>query len=356
MKQIFFRVDSSLQIGSGHLMRCLTLASQIKNKAKIVFISRGLEGNMNRLISQNGFDILQLPNVELNSALNGYEKWLMIKLLDDAEQTKDVLESKSVDLIIIDHYAIDEMWEKQIRPYVKKIMVIDDLANRKHDCDILLDQNYYKSMNGRYQGLIPEKCKLLLGPRYALLREEFYEAKNFVRERDGIIKNILVFFGGSDLTNETMKVLRAIATFKQSQIIVNVVVGGSNPYKEEIKRYCEQHDTMKYYCQIDYIARLMNEADLAIGAGGSTTWERCFLGLPAIVIAIADNQIAISQDCADAGYIKYLGTNDSVSEQQICIAMKEMTRERLINFQKKSQLGGEKIDWFKLLFASSNVG
>ncbi|WP_110955289.1 UDP-2,4-diacetamido-2,4,6-trideoxy-beta-L-altropyranose hydrolase [Anaerosinus massiliensis] len=327
MKHIAFRVDSSAQMGTGHLMRCLTLADILKQEAVITFISRDLQGNLNHLVREKGYCLLQLPSVERNEELQGYEQWLTVTGKVDAEQTKTLLGETVSDCMVIDHYAIDETWERILRPYAKKIMVIDDLANRKHNCDILLDQNYYCDMNNRYNRLVPPECKLLLGPQYALLRQEFYDARNKMHVRDGVIKNILVFFGGSDLTNETMKALKAIEKLKRKDIAVNVVVGGSNQHKGEVELFCRQYENMYCYCQVNNMADLMNRADLAIGAGGTTTWERWFLGLPAIVIAIAENQVKICEDCDQAGIIKYLGYSSSIVVENIRYTLEKLICE-----------------------------
>ena len=320
MKAVF-RVDSSTQIGSGHLMRCLTLAGQLhkEKQAEILFLSRDLPGNLAKLVQEKGYRLALLPRVEENTALEGYAKWLTVTQDEDARECMDVLcEEAPVDMLVVDSYAIDERWESRVRSFVQKIMVIDDLANRKHDCDILLDQNFYLDKDARYHGLVPEHCQLLLGPQHALLREEFYEAKKHLRKRDGEIRNILVFYGGSDLTNETMKALQAIVRLENcSALTVNVIVGGSNPYKNEVEAICQQYDFFHYYCQVDNIAEFMNAADLALGAGGTTTWERCFLGLPTLVTAIAENQVEICKDCSRAGYIRYLGLSFEVTVQQI---------------------------------------
>lgn len=317
MGRIVFRVDSSLQIGSGHLMRCLTLAEQLKEKAEVIFISRDLKGNLNHLIVEKGYAIFILPKNLLEHGLRGYEKWLTVKVDVDAKQTKEVLQTMDVEFVIIDHYAIDETWEKIVRPYTRKIMVIDDLANRKHDCDVLLDQNFYCDLERRYDGLVPDTCRLMLGPKYAILREEFQEARKNRRLRDGQISNIFIFFGGSDRGNETMKSLLAVKAMNRGDITVNVVVGTSNPHQDCIKEFCNQNSTMHFHRQICYMAKLMNEADLAIGAGGTTIWERCYLGLPAIVIAIAENQVQICKDCAAFGCIDYLGVSKDVDVDKI---------------------------------------
>lgn len=318
---VVVRVDSSTLIGSGHLMRCLALAEKLhkKKKAEILFLSRDLPGNLTNLVQHHGYRLALLPRAGEDESLTGYASWLTVTQDEDAQDCIEVLRKEMpIEMLVIDSYAIDEVWEKQIRPFVGKVMVIDDLANRKHDCEILLDQNFYLDKDKRYQGLVPQACRLLLGPRHALLREEFYAARAHLRNRDGTIHNILVFYGGSDLTNETMKALQAIVRIDGcNRLTVNVIVGVSNPHRDEIKAFCLQYEFLHYYCQVDNIAEFMSEADLSIGAGGTTTWERCFLGLPTIVTAIAENQVKICEDCEKAGYIVYLGINEAVTVQVI---------------------------------------
>jgi UDP-2,4-diacetamido-2,4,6-trideoxy-beta-L-altropyranose hydrolase len=314
MKAIF-RVDSSTQIGSGHLMRCLTLAKRLQAKYDIYFVSRDLNGNFNDLICQSGFNLILLTKTTKEWNLTGYEKWLTVP------QGVDVVETISaakmvlpVELFIIDSYAIDEQWESRIREFTDKIFVIDDLANRIHDCDVLLDQNFYLGMEKRYNGLVPKQCQLLLGPQYVLLRDEFYDMQDKIRVRNGSVRNILVYFGGSDLSNETLKVLHALENNRSHDFDVNVIVGSSNPNKNIIKNHCLEHKSFHYYCQVGNMAQFMNEADLAIGAGGSTTWERCYMGLPTIVIAIAENQRKLAEDCAQQGCILYAGFYKDISD------------------------------------------
>lgn len=323
------RVDASTQIGSGHVMRCLTLAQKLKKEkqADVYFVMRLLEGNLINLVKDKGFTVLTLPEAPVNNDLQGYAKWLTVTQKQDAEDTKAIIsELSNIDLLVVDSYAIDYIWENELRPYVKQIMVIDDLANRKHNCDILLDQNFYINKEERYKSLVPENCKLYLGPKFALLRKEFYKVKANLRKRDGNIKNILVFFGGSDLTNETEKAIKAIELLNKPDIRVNVVVGNGNKNKEKLKKLCEQNPQLKFYCQVDNMAELMNKADLAIGAGGTTIWERYFMELPSIVISIADNQTKICEDCAVEGLFKYLGKYDEVCVIDINNALKEFVK------------------------------
>lgn len=344
---IAIRTDSSTLIGSGHLMRCLTLAERYRKDGNLVtFVCRDLPGNMAYLVSDKGFALTMLPAAEERPDLTGYAKWLTVTQEQDADETIAAIKKIGlIDRLVVDSYAIDSIWEKRLRSYVTKIMVIDDLANRQHDCDILLDQNFYLNKESRYQGLVPEYCQLLLGPKYALLREEFYQVRKSMRVRDGQLRNILVFYGGVDATDETSKAIQALQTLQDTgalhDVQVTVVVGASNERKEDIASRCKQAG-FQYLCQVSNMAELMEEADLMLGAGGSTTWERCFLGLPAIVTAIAENQVQICEDCAKEGLIFYLGYWDKVRQEDICKAInKLMVPSQLLSIQRQmSQLMG----------------
>lgn len=322
---VAIRVDSSEQIGSGHLMRCLTLAERLrKDGAEVHFICRELSGNLNHLVREQGFSLHILPRHTDHPALTGYAAWLTVPQVVDAEETGEILSRmQPVNRLVVDSYALDAVWEQRLRPLVREIFVIDDLANRPHDCDVLLDQNYYREMRHRYDGLVPPACKLLLGPSHALLREEFYEAREKIGVRDGVLCRILVFYGGSDTTRETEKAIRALVQLQLPSVAVDVVVGGSNSHRAYIEELCAAHDFLHYHCQVSNMAELMARADLCLGAGGTTTWERCFLGLPAIVTAVAENQIQICEDCAEAGYICYLGRWDEVTEADLAKAVQK---------------------------------
>ena len=331
MKTII-RVDSSSIIGSGHLMRCLTLAEQLRKnqKADIHFITRNLSGNLYPLISDQNFHLHLLPRHREKTCLVGYLFWLTVTQQTDASETQAVLRNLGkIDLLVVDNYALDITWEVRVRPLVDKIFVIDDLANRRHDCDMLLDQNFYLDKEGRYDGLVPKRCRMLLGPAHALLREEFHVVGRHRRERTGELRNLLVFYGGSDLTNETCKAIRAVLRLNLLEVQVHVVVGGSNPYKKEVEELCRIQGYLHYHEQVDNMAELMNMADLMLGAGGTTTWERCFLGLPSIVTAIADNQVKICEDCHAAGLIRYIGFYDAVSERDIAEGLLGMDADRM---------------------------
>lgn len=326
------RADASISIGSGHVMRCLTLAHRLKKEenAKVVFVMRVLPGNLIDVVDKQGFEVLQLLPANQKYSLNGYGLWLTVPIEVDAQQTIEVLQyylqehgCDVADRLIVDSYALDEQWELLLRLYCNEIMVIDDLANRRHDCDILLDQNFYLNKDVRYVGLVPEHCKMLLGPEYALLREEFYEAKKHLRKCDGTIKNILVFYGGSDLTNETEKAIKALVQlhYEGYNFTADIITGLSNSRREKIEKICSKYHFFHYYCQVSNMAEFMNKADLMLGAGGSTTWERLYMELPALVTAVAENQIQGCRDCSQAGLIDYLGESEKVTVDVIVNAL-----------------------------------
>ncbi|GAB6158043.1 UDP-2,4-diacetamido-2,4,6-trideoxy-beta-L-altropyranose hydrolase [Desulfotomaculum varum] len=314
-----FRVDSSREIGSGHVMRCLTLANALKERGHgTFFICRDFNGNIGNLICDKGHELVYLPYRQGNKVCNDrvfHASWLGANWQQDAEDTVAVLRQRfgrPADWLVVDHYAIDERWEKELLPYARKIMVIDDLADRPHICDVLLDQNLYEDMERRYDNLVPPGAVKLLGPRYALLRPEFYDARQNLRHRDGTVRRILVFFGGSDVTNETLKALKAVKMLNRPDIAVDVVIGSANPHKEEIIAFCQDMSQATLHCQVDNMAQLMVQADLAIGAGGTTTWERCCVGLPALIISIAKNQMGISRAVHMVGSAIYLGEKNNV--------------------------------------------
>lgn len=329
---VIIRADASTSIGSGHVMRCLTLAHRLKKEknAKVVFVMRVLPGNLIGVVEKQGFEVLKLPPANQKYSLNGYGLWLTVPMEVDAQQTIEILQHylqehdcDVVNRLIVDSYALDEQWERMLRPYCREIMVIDDLANRRHDCDILLDQNFYLNKDARYAGLVPEHCKMLLGAEHALLREEFYEAKKHLRKRDGNIKNILVFYGGSDLTNETEKAIKALVQLHDEgyNFTADVITGVSNSRREKIEKICSKYRFLQYYCQVSNMAEFMNKADLMLGAGGSTTWERLYMELPALVTAVAENQIQGCRDCSQAGLIDYIGESEKVTVDVIVNAL-----------------------------------
>lgn len=309
---IAFRIDATHQIGTGHFMRCLTLADELnKQGAQLRFVSRNLLGHLRAMLEAKGIERVLLTNTASSAQIDdlAHSAWLGVSQAHDAHDTLQALAGQSWDWLVVDHYALDVRWERAVRETATQLMVIDDLADRQHDCDMLLDQNFYTDMHTRYLGKVPAHCQLLLGPRYALLREEFRTLHEQIKPRTGEVKRLLVFFGGIDADNYTGLAIKALADMDIKGMHVDVVIGVQHPYREEIKKECA---VLGFVChvQTDKMAELMAAADLSIGAGGSTLWERCCLGLPTLAVSIAENQRLLIIDVAEAGLL-YAPTNNT---------------------------------------------
>ena len=300
-------------------MRCLALAETLRaNGVDVSFVCRDLPGNAGRVVRQAGFPLHQLPQFG-DCAVRDESGWFGgVDWATDAKQTMAVVSSgRAVDWLFADHYGIDHRWESHLRPAAGRIAVIDDLANRRHECDLLVDQNLHADTQTRYHGLVPPESVVFCGPKYALLRPEFARARAALKTRDGQLKRILVSFGGTDAANQTCKALQAIASLDRRDIAVDVVVGASNRHQVAVRELCEAHSNFTLYLQSCNMAELMAAADLCIGAGGVTTWERCCLGLPSVVISVAANQEASIRIMAEEGRLLYLGTHAEVKAESI---------------------------------------
>jgi UDP-2,4-diacetamido-2,4,6-trideoxy-beta-L-altropyranose hydrolase len=324
---IAIRVDSSSQIGTGHLIRCLTLAEALRNKgAKVVFVCRKLPGHLCKFISYRHFDFFPLPLKEnlnqdenktiFNQPINDH--WLYVSQQTDVQQTIDALPNEyKWDWIIVDHYALDAEWESSIRSLTDKIMVIDDLANREHDCDILLDQNYFRDPTQRYKRLLPEHCLTLFGPKYALLRHEIRQAKQFAHMKWGNVARAMVYFGGSDPDNITGVALKALDCPELSHLLVDVVVGPNNPHLKQLKEQASNRPGTRLHIQPEGFTELMLRADICIGAGGTTTWERLCLNLPSLVVTMAANQEEVTKELYSAKLVKWIGKKENTTSYDI---------------------------------------
>jgi UDP-2,4-diacetamido-2,4,6-trideoxy-beta-L-altropyranose hydrolase len=310
LRNILIRADASIKMGSGHVMRCLTLAEKLREgNNSVTFLSRLHDGNLNHSIKEKNFDVFELP-LHSNQSLKGnrktYLEWLGCTQIVDAKDCVELIQScsQTIDLLIVDHYALDEQWEKALRPWGKKIMVIDDLADRKHDCDMLLDQTHGRKKSD-YHSFVNAHTKLLMGSTFALLRQEFSEWRNYSlsRRTKPQLKQILITMGGVDISNVTGEILNIIEKSDLSKSIkIVVVMGKAAPYLKQIKQLANQL-SLKVDVKVDVknMAELMSNSDLAIGAAGSTAWERCCLGLPSIMIVLAKNQQLVAETLSKAG-------------------------------------------------------
>lgn len=335
-----FRVDASKIIGNGHVIRCLTLASYLRDKGcESFFITRQHDGNLAELIKSEGFEVNAIPVDGANfNSLNNYANWLGGAWNLDAEATINIFANRRPNWVIVDHYAVDQRWEQYVRPHTDRLGVIDDLANRNHDCDLLLDQNFtgYKGVS-RYCGLVPNTCHLLLGPRYALLQPQYSKLRAQAFKRESKIKRIFIYFGGADVKNLTGIAVEALLALNLTNINVDVVIDSNHPYAEILHERLIQHSNFRLHGRVSTLAPLMFAADLAIGAAGVTTWERCCLGLPTLVVTLAENQKPIAEYLANIKTIYWLGHCDDVDVTEFSKALRKfLSGEELRDYSARA--------------------
>lgn len=296
-------------------MRCRTLARELQRRgAAVTFLCRRQPGDLISLLVQE-FAVLALPEQPLAAyeGLQGrdlYSAWLGCSQDTDAAQCLEALAQAgitSASWLVADHYGLDARWQAQLLTGLAgadahpKLLVIDDLADRPHQADLLLDQNFFgDATEQRYQGLVPPHCRQLLGPHYALLGPEYAQLHPLVPPRTEL-RRVLVFFGGVDPANLTARALEALMDPALGHLAVDVVLGLQSPYRSVVERLVACRPYTNLHGPLQSLAGLIARADLAIGAGGATTWERCCLGLPSILVVCAHNQKKISEEIAKFG-------------------------------------------------------
>ena len=316
--RIAFRTDASTEIGTGHVMRCLTLANALREQgAECHFICREHQGNLISFLIEQGHRVHALPDSRIlqnNGADNTQHEvahtiWLGASQEVDARLCQVIAKELRPDWLIVDHYALDAQWEKALRSHCKNLMVIDDLVDRQHDCDLLLDQTFGRTPKD-YLQQVPKHCQLLCGTEYALLRPEFSQWRNYSLKRrtQGQLEQLLINLGGVDKDNITSQILQALADSSlPNNCHITVVMGATAPWIEEVKQQATQLPwSTQVKVGINNMAELMANSDLAIGAAGSTSWERCSLGLPTLMIVLAENQINIASTLKQRGAAEIL--------------------------------------------------
>ena len=309
--RVLIRADASTDIGAGHVMRCVALAEiLVARGANVSFICRELPGHYCDWLEQRGFPVSRLDyeNTDLDA--------------DSAQCQAMLFRVGTPDWLVVDHYGLGVSWETALRPLTRKIFAIDDNADRVHNCDLLLDQNSVIQQTERYSGLLPPGTQCLFGPRYALLRPEFADARAARHDRNGMVRRVLVCFGGSDPQGHTVATLRALRSHASCLEQIDVVVGLSNRNQAELAAVCAEFPNAVLHCQTDNMPALLAAADLAIGAGGTMNWERACLGLPTLAFGIADNQRQVLTSLIETGYVAGVPNMPSPDETLISAWLK----------------------------------
>jgi UDP-2,4-diacetamido-2,4,6-trideoxy-beta-L-altropyranose hydrolase len=288
--QVIIRADASRELGHGHVMRCLSLAAALRRRgAEVQFFCRSLEGHAFSTIGQAGFH---------------------------CRPVNEDTPIPSCDWLVVDHYGLDAKWESAQRANAKRILVIDDLADRPHDCDVLLDQNLNPEGPARYQSLLPPACNQLLGPHYALLHKNFEIERAGLQARSGQIRKVLICFGGSDAPDATTRVVDVLAE-AFPHLTLDVVAGPANTHAAQLQERCVWHPLITLSVAVNDMAQRMAHADLFVGAGGSMTWERAALALPGVTLTIASNQVLLCAALAERGAGVHLGSIEEFDADQL---------------------------------------
>jgi len=322
--KVVIRADASIKIGAGHVMRCLTLADALKKhtNVEVIFVCREQPGQLREVISKRGYEVISLPekkkNYDPEISAPAHAKWLGVSWKQDIEDTLVAIGKEKVDWLIVDHYAIDYRWHQSAKTICNKLMVIDDLADRKYDCDILLDQTYGRNPE-TYHSLVKEGCQLLVGAKYTLLVDDFFRLRYQAlekRKKINKINRILVSLGSMDPDNLTSIILRGLnQAIWEYYPDVDVVLGSHAPHLQSVINESKQHKlNINVHVDVSNMAELMLYSDLAIGTGGTTSWERCCLGLPTIILQLADNQKEVIRGLIQTGAVRYISGKNIAEE------------------------------------------
>jgi UDP-2,4-diacetamido-2,4,6-trideoxy-beta-L-altropyranose hydrolase len=309
---VAFRLDASIEIGAGHFMRCLALADGLRERGhRCTFLCRALPADYARMLAAKGHTLRMLDSLPVPAADDGapvlaHAHWLGTSQAADAAACTRSAAGMRYDWLVVDHYALDQRWQRALRPLADRILVIDDLADRRHDCDVLLDQNMGRRA-GHYTALVPAACQVLAGPQFALLRPDFAALRpgSIQRRTDGTLRQVLVTMGGVDAGNASSAVLEALDHAPlPAQCRVVVVMGAQAPWLAAVRtRAAQAKNPTEVLLNVSNMAELMAASDVAIGAAGTSALERCCLGLPTLTMVLAENQRPGAAAMAAAGAV-----------------------------------------------------
>lgn len=334
--RVLIRADASVTIGSGHIARCLTLANTLRAEgADVRFACRELPGHLLHRLADHGYVTYTLParyGVEENQDIESALPWQA----DLSALAEEIEDEPRFDWLIVDHYGLDARWENAARGLADRVMAIDDLANRPHAVDVLLDQNYSaQALHQPYAPWVGSECRTFLGPRFALMRDEFQCEPIAIKPR---VERVLVNFGGFDAAGQVYATMLALQGFADVQ--VDFVAGLHNPHWQAMSELAASRPEWRLHTLTTDFFALMQAADLFIGAGGGTTWERAALGLPTICISVANNQQMNAQLLAEAGVHLYLGPHVQLEPGRLRDAIERLREDAVLRraFAEQSRL------------------
>jgi len=317
--KVAFRVDANDTIGTGHLMRCLALADELARRgAACRFVSRNTPHDMLARIESAGHLAMRLPDSPKNPLPicphTKHGHWLGVGAEQDAEEFLGLLGAERPDWTVVDHYALDAAWHTRVRSDVSKLLVIDDLADRAIDADLLLDQNLQPEGPHKYRPLVTGDCQLLTGPRHALLRPEFADApRHPAASSDSPASRILVSLGGAAPVELNERILQAMRGLPALQ--VTLIANAADHAR--LRAAAPDNVTLSPRSVAGGMSELMRSHDMAIGAGGIMTWERLSQGIPSLLLGIADNQVAVIETMLQRGLAHGHPNLNAVDQDQL---------------------------------------
>jgi len=330
-KNVYIRVDGNLKIGMGHIMRCIALGQGFRIEGfEVTFITIAYDKETIGRIEYEGF-----PVKILNQRCS-------FDLRLDLRETLNLLPvDTEFSLVVTDGYKFDQFYQQGIKEKGYPLMCIDDIANTHFYADVVLNQNI--NANSVYYSKEPYTV-LLLGTKYALIREEFLKYRRFERHFPEKAKNILLSLGGGDPENHTLKILQALELLNDKSLNVNVLVGLANPNIETLRKFVK-NSKMKFtiLSNTPKMPELLKEADLSISAAGTTTWELCLLGLPGIVGILAENQVGIANGLEEYGAFNSIGWFRDAPSEKVAKAIKWLVENKTLRSQM-SRKGKQLVD------------
>jgi UDP-2,4-diacetamido-2,4,6-trideoxy-beta-L-altropyranose hydrolase len=343
LKTVVIRADASVLIGSGHITRCLAIADELRiYKWNIIFISRNLPGNYFSIITERSHKLIKLESPVIypkgDNSHDNYSANLGVSLVQDANETINAIKNLTYkpDLLIIDHYSIYGYWEKLVKYCVKTILVIDDLAQKPHFCDFLLNQDKTDDLESSYMNLVEPQTRLLLGPKYSLLNSVYSKYRRRYKKKIKKEKIILIFFGSVDISNETEKTIKGILNIKKYDFIINTVIGNLNKNAEEIQKTFKNEFSVRFHKNLSNLADIMIQSDLFVGSGGSTINECLSLGLPALVTITAENQEPFINSLHQNTIVTCAGKPENINISNIQNKIEYLfDNQSILNYQSK---------------------